>query len=82
MWVLDQNAGGSVWTYVSCFFSPRLLVRFLFFVVVRGNPGMQSRGRWSFFFLGNMFIRVEIKDGGRKAKVESGLRGKEMAWYT
>jgi len=26
-----------------------------------------------------MLIRVEIEDGGRKAKVESGWLGKEMA---
>jgi hypothetical protein len=40
---------------------------------------MQSRGRWS-FFLGNILIRVEIEDGGRKAKVENGWLGKEVAW--
>jgi len=33
-------------------------------------------------FLGNILIRVEIEDGGRKAKVESGWRGKEVAWET
>jgi len=29
-----------------------------------------------------MLIRVEIEDGGRKAKVESGWLGKEVAWET
>jgi len=29
-----------------------------------------------YFFLGNISIRVEIEDGGRKAKVESGWLGK------
>jgi len=62
------------------FFFSRLLVHFLF-CVVRGNPGMQSRGRWS-FFLGNILIRVEIEDGGRKAKVENGWLGKEVAWVS
>jgi len=33
-------------------------------------------------FLGNILIRVEIEDGGRKAKVESGWLGKEVAWET
>ena len=32
--------------------------------------------------LGNMLIRVEIEDGGRKAKVESCGLGKQVAWET
>jgi len=52
-----------------------------FFFVVMGNPATQSSGRGS-FFLGNILIRVEIEDGGRKAKVESGWLDKEVAWET
>ena len=47
---------------------------------------------FSFFFRGvhsrlvilldNILIRVAIEDGGRKAKVESGWLGKEVAWET
>ena len=32
--------------------------------------------------LGNILIRVEIEDGGRKAKVESCGLGKQVAWET
>ena len=32
--------------------------------------------------LGNMLIRVEIEDGGRKAKVESCGLGNQVAWET
>ena len=32
--------------------------------------------------MGNILIRGEIEDGGRKAKVESGWLGKEVAWET
>ena len=49
--------------------------------MVMGNLAMQSRG-WGSFFLSNILIRVEIEDGGRKAKVESGWLDKEVAWET
>jgi len=39
---------------------------------------MRSSGR-VFCCLGNILIRVEIEDGGRKAKVESGWLEKEVA---
>jgi len=42
---------------------------------------MRSSGR-GYFCLGNTLIRVEIENGGRKAKVENGWRGKEVAWET
>ena len=32
--------------------------------------------------MGNILIRVEIEDGGRKAKVESSWLGKEVVWET
>ena len=32
--------------------------------------------------MGNILIRGEIEDGGRKAKVESGWLGKVVAWKT
>ena len=31
---------------------------------------------------GNILIRVEIEDGGRKAKVENCGLGKQVAWET
>ena len=41
---------------------------FVFFlVVVMGSPATRSSGKGS-FCLGNILIRVEIEDGGRKAK--------------
>ena len=32
--------------------------------------------------MGIIFIRVEIEDGGRKAKVKRSWLGKEVAWET
>ena len=79
MWVLDQSAGGSVWKYV------RVKMRFfgLFFVVFCGNgqSGNAAQGQ-VVILLGNILIRDEIEDGGRKAKVESCGLGKEVAWET
>ena len=45
-----------------------------------GSPQMQISDSDSFFV--NILIRVEIENGGRKAKVESGWQGKEVAWET
>jgi len=54
---------------------------FVWFFVVMGSPATRSSGSGSFFFCKNE-IRVEIDDGGRKAKVESSWLGKQVAWET
>ena len=46
-----------------------------FFLLVMGSPAKRISGSGSFCF-GNISIRVEIEDGGRKAKVESSWQGK------
>ena len=86
-----NRRGGGYWAYVqvgvcgSTYAFSFLFFLYIYFVVM-GNAAMQNRGRWSllllFLFLGNILIRVEIEDGGRKAKVGSGWLGKEVAWET
>jgi len=62
MWVFGHNSGVSVWKYFFLCIS--------FFV---GSPATWISGGGSFFL--NIFIRVEIEDGPRKAKVESSWLG-------
>jgi len=44
--------------------------------------GNGTTSRQGVGFLGNMLIRVEIEDGGMKAKVESCGLGNQVAWMT
>jgi len=71
MWLIYHNAGGSGWKY---FF-------IVFFLLVMGSPATRISGSGSFFVCYILF-RVEIEDGGRKAKVENGWLWKEVAWET